>query len=98
MIAKARLISLTLFMAPLATIRCFCVAVTLGWDPSPDAVAGYALHYAVYGDSQTRMVDIGTTTLATIIDLAPGQTYVFYATAYNQDKIESDPSNVIKYT
>src|SRR6184192_346460 len=98
MIAKAKSISFMVIAALLATISCHGDAVNLAWDASPDAVAGYALHYAVTGDSQTNRIDVGNTTMAAVGNLAPGQTYVFYATAYDNNAVESDPSNTITYT
>ncbi len=74
-------------------------AVTLEWDPSPDAwVAGYAIHYGSACSNYTARVDVGNETAATITNLAAGVTYYFVATAYTADGQESLPSNEVAYT
>lgn len=74
-------------------------AVTLEWDPSPDAwVAGYAIHYGEASGNWTVRVDVGNRTSCTISNLIPGATYYFVATAYAADGQESLPSNEVAYT
>lgn len=74
-------------------------AVTLEWDPSPDAwVAGYAIHYGTASGAYAVRLELGNRTSATITNLTPGTTYYFVATAYTFDGQESLPSNEVSYT
>jgi len=86
----------------------FCVAaaaaVTLEWDPSPDAwVAGYRLYASTNSATQHQLtnalvkVNCGTNTSCTISNLTGGRDYYFVATAYTADGQESLPSNEVIY-
>lgn len=71
--------------------------VTLAWDPSPDsAVLGYRIHYGTTAGSYGTVLDVGSSTTATIANLSAGTQYYFAVTAYS-DAIESLPSNEIAY-
>lgn len=73
-------------------------SVTLGWDPSPDpSVVGYYVHFGTASYDYSGLVDAGDATTATVSGLDAGQTYYFAVTAYNQLRIESQPSGEISY-
>ncbi len=73
--------------------------VTLAWSPSPDAsVIGYALYYGVVGENLTNRLDVGNSLTASVPNLIAGKTYFFFATAYDANRVESEPSNLITYT
>jgi hypothetical protein len=86
------------FLADFTLTTRATTSVTLAWDPSPDNVAGYIIYIATSGSSQVGANDVGNTTIATAGNLMDGQTYVFYATAYDTNGVESDPSNSVTYT
>ena len=83
-------------------------AVTLEWDPSPDAwVAGYRLYASTNSvavhqlTNALRKVDVGTNTVCSLTNLAAGR-WFFVATAYateangtNIVTLESLPSNEV---
>jgi hypothetical protein len=85
-------------------------ALTLSWDPSPDAasgkIAGYRLYYstqsfsALPADAATNpafsKVDVGSQTSATIASLPSGQVYLG-VTAYDTSGAESSISNVVPF-
>lgn len=74
------------------------IAVTLEWDPSPDAwVAGYRLHWGNASSNYIASVDVGTNTTCTLTNLQPGR-YYFVATAYTADGQESLPSNEVAWS
>lgn len=74
-------------------------SVTLAWDPSPDtSVIGYNLHYGTASRVYDWTVDAGAATTVTVTGLLEGQTYFFAVTAYNQQRIESEPSVEVSYT
>ncbi|HUS34435.1 MAG TPA: fibronectin type III domain-containing protein [Verrucomicrobiae bacterium] len=72
--------------------------MTLQWDASPDAVQGYKLYSIHPASSQTNSVNVGNATSAVVASLMEGETYRFFATAYDANGVESGPSNVIDYT
>ena len=91
----ALLVSLWLAVPAGADMR----SVTLAWDPSADAsVMGYYVHYGTASGTYTGRVDSGGATQASVGGLVPGQTYFFVVTAYNQQRIESVPSEEIFHT
>ncbi len=62
----------------------------MAWDPSTDpSVVGYRLYQGGESLIYTNVVDVGTTTLATITALVPGSTYYFAVTAYDSSGLES---------
>lgn len=75
-------------------------SVTLAWDPSPDSsVAGYCFYVTAFGTpNPAQRVDVGAQTQFTVTNLQTGVTYLFYVTAYDGSRTESDPSNQIAYT
>lgn len=76
--------------------------VTLLWDLSSDEgtgmVKGYSIWYGISGGSSTNSINAGLTNRATVAGLSGGQTYFFYATAYDVDQIHGDPTAKITYT
>ncbi len=89
----------TATLIAVATVLQTASAVTLEWDPSPDAwVAGYAIHFGTISSNYTTRVDTGNVTSTTISNLTEGVTYYFVATAYTADGQESLPSNEVAYT
>lgn len=76
-------------------------SVTLAWSPSPDqTVTGYNLYHGDMGTltTLTNQVDAGPALTATVSNLQVGVTFYFFATAYDADGGESEPSNVVNYT
>jgi hypothetical protein len=74
-------------------------SVTLAWDPSPDSsVVGYIVYYGLAGGSSTNSLDAANQTTATVPNLTAGSTEFFYVKAYNSQRVESLPSNLINYT
>lgn len=71
--------------------------VKLAWNPSPDAT-GYLMYSVIEGSGQTNITDVGATTNAIIQNLVAGQAYTFFATAYDTNRVESDPSNSVTFT
>jgi fibronectin type 3 domain-containing protein len=73
--------------------------VTLEWDANtePD-LDGYKLYYGTSGGIYDFVVDAGDSTTCTVINLTPGETYYFAATAYNTAGAESAFSNEIIYS
>lgn len=73
--------------------------VTLAWSPSPDPnVTGYNLYYGAVSGATTNKLNVGSALTAAVSDLQAGNTYFFFATAYNAALAESEPSNQIIYT
>ncbi len=73
--------------------------VTLAWDASPDAsVVGYILRYGIVGGISTNSLDVANQTTGTASNLNAGTTVFFFVTAYNAQRLESLPSNLITYT
>ena len=73
-------------------------SVSLGWNPSPDTnVTGYILHYGGKSGTYTTSLDIGTNLSASVPGLKEGATNYFAVTSYNALRIESDPSNEVRY-
>lgn len=77
-------------------------AVTLEWDPSPDAVSGYRLYASTNSVSVHRLtnalvkVDCGMNRVCTLSNLVSGVTWYFVATGYTTNA-ESLPSNEVIY-
>ncbi len=72
--------------------------VTLAWDPSPSAVAGYRIRYAnrdLYPSGYNLAYDAKTAMTATL-QLGTG-TWEFVATAYDASGNESAPSNAVQW-
>ncbi len=71
-------------------------SVTLQWDASPDTnVVGYAVYNGVIDTSYLIRTDAGPETSATVTNLPVGVTNYFFVTAYDENGVESDPSNLI---
>ena len=75
-------------------------SVTSGLESSSAApdIAGYRLYYGTSSGNYSQVIDVGNTTVATISNLAPGQTYFLAVTAYNTAGLESAPSNQVSFT
>lgn len=97
MIAKAKGSSLFL-LALLFQVRLSAESVKLVWDPSPSpAAAGYLVYCSPPDPAGMIVYDVGNLTNAVIENLVGGQTYTFYATAYDSDGQQSGPSNTLVY-
>jgi Fibronectin type III domain/FG-GAP-like repeat len=74
-------------------------SVNLAWNPSPSpGIAGYYLYYGTSSGSYPQVINVGNTTVATVPNLGPGQTYYFVVTAYNTAGLQSAPSNQVSTT
>jgi len=74
-------------------------SVTLAWDVSAEpGIAGYRLYYGTSSGNYSQVIDVGNTTVATVSNLAAGQTYYFVVTDYNTVGLESAPSNQVSFT
>lgn len=72
---------------------------TLQWEGSADpTVAGYALYYGEAGSALTNRVDVGMATTVCVKTLRASTTYDFYVVAYDTNRLESTPSNLLPYT
>lgn len=71
----------------------FADQLNLAWDPSPDPVSGYVVHYGTSPGTYTQTNLVGNATSATISNLTEGATYYFAVTAYVT--IDSDFSNEV---
>ena len=70
----------------------------MAWDPSVGSnVTGYNLYYGLASGSYTQKIDVGPATSAAVNGLQPGNTYYFAATAYDDNGVESVPSNEASY-
>jgi hypothetical protein len=71
-------------------------SVTLAWDHSSSSgIAGYRLYYGTSSGTYPNILDVGNATIATIPNLAAGQTYYFVVTDYDTAGLESAPSNQV---
>ena len=75
-------------------------SVTLAWDPSPSAVAGYKIYYKGGSDDLSRtggagtiVIDVKELLTYTLAGLDPAVDYYFAVTAYDAGDQESDFSN-----
>jgi len=70
--------------------------VTVAWDASTDPdIAGYNIWYGT--NPPYSKLSAGNSTSITISNLVEGATYTIYATAYNVEGLESNPSSSITY-
>jgi hypothetical protein len=72
--------------------------VTLAWDPSPDPIQRYVIHYGKSSRSYSGNTNAGTKLTQTVQNLIEGETYYFAATAIGTNSLESDFSNEVVYT
>lgn len=70
--------------------------VTLAWSPSPDSdiVTGYRLYQAT--ETVTNTFDCGLE-LMRVVAVVGGESNRFWATAYDTNAVESEPSNTVGY-
>lgn len=71
--------------------------VSLGWNPSTNAVVGYAIHYGGASHNYPFRLDVGTNTSVSFSNLQPGQTNFFAVTAYDSTGAESVYSSELAY-
>jgi len=75
------------------------IPVTLAWDSGPDpSVAGYAVYCGPSNLPLTNRVNVGTARTVTLSNLLANVNYTFYAVSYNDDNVESPPSNLLQFT
>ena len=74
--------------------------VSLAWNANTDTnVAGYYLYFGTNSTNLSSRVDVGNNTTATITGLSgKSVNYYFQATAYNNSRMESPPSNQAQFT
>jgi hypothetical protein len=72
--------------------------VTIGWDAEADTnVAGYRVYYGTQSHNYSSVVDVGTNTAATVLNLDMTTNYFFVVTSYTTDGIESVPSDELVF-
>lgn len=98
MIAKAKVMGWFFLGATFLASNHAQTSATLEWDPSSDPVQGYKIYSLHPATSQLTSVDVGSVTMAVIDGLMEGETYRFYATSYDTNGVESEPSNIVDYT
>ena len=68
----------------------------MAWNPSTSSdVIGYRVAYAITSAANTRSLEVGNATTATVSGLDDSTTYSFAVTAYNKDGVVSFPSNQV---
>ena len=73
-------------------------SVSLAWDASPDTnVIGYYIYYKDTLANDLTVLDVGNETTVSVPGLTEGRTYSFVVTAYDRDRLESDPSAEVTY-
>lgn len=73
-------------------------SVSLQWNKSSDpSVAGYMVYSGSLSGTYTTTNDVGTNITATIGGLKEGSTNYFVVTAYNSLRMESLPSNEVRF-
>ena len=88
---------LILLLLGLLWTRVECSELKLFWtNSSPSTIAGYKLHLSFGRPTNFFVVDVGNVNI-TKISVSTGPVYSFYVTAYDTNKLESDPSNQIRY-
>src|SRR5262245_1626675 len=87
-----------LCLGPLSCTNASSQNVSLAWDPNsePD-LAGYIVYYGNASGQYTNSSRLANTTNTTVSGLQQGGTYYFAVTAYNDQGLESDPSNEVFY-
>jgi hypothetical protein len=74
-------------------------SIGLTWAPNSESdLAGYKLYRGSSSGKYDWVKDVGLSTIIQVDNLTPNQTYYFAVTAYNTQKIESEPSNVVEFT
>lgn len=73
--------------------------VTLAWDANtePD-LAGYRIYYGFSSKSYSHTIDVGNITEYTLTGLDEGKTFYLAATAYDEERNESDFSKELIHT
>lgn len=99
LVANIRTNSLVLPMQSWALFRVAAYqtgVVVLAWSPSPDSdiVTGYRLYQAT--KTVTNTFDCGLE-LMRVVAVVGGESNRFWATAYDTNAVESEPSNTVGY-
>jgi len=68
-------------------------SINLAWDPSPETVSGYRIHFGKATSAYDQAADAGLTTNATISGLDEGTRYYFAASSYLSGEGEGPVSN-----
>jgi hypothetical protein len=82
-------------MLLLASGEALAGQVTLAWDPSEDAVAGYMVYYGTVSGEYSGQVDVASETSWTLFELTPGVRYYFVVKAYSSSGVFSAASNEV---
>jgi hypothetical protein len=81
----------------LCSVNLFAGQITLLWEPNVDSdLGGYKLYSSTNSFVTTTVTNVGNVTQKDCF-VVNGVLYSFYATAYDTNGIESDPSNMLKY-
>ncbi len=98
-----RILIVTIMLALLSNQSTWAAQANFSWLPNntSDGTVGYMLHYGTSSRTYTESVDVGSPVpvngriYASVVQLAPDQTYFFTVTAYNAQGDESSyPSEV----
>lgn len=72
--------------------------VTLAWDPNEDPnIAGYIVHWGLAPGNYSWQIDVMQATTAFIADLESGVPFFFAITAYDNQGVESEPSDKVTF-
>jgi fibronectin type 3 domain-containing protein len=73
--------------------------LTLAWDANSEpTLAGYKVYWGTSSANYSWSADAGARTTYTVVELSPGATYYFAATAYDSARSESSFSSEKAYT
>ena len=94
----------TLILLATASL-CFAGEAVFQWTPNSESnLAGYNIYIGQKSGDYANMIDVGSPALidgkvvAAVVNLRPGATYYFVATAYDMDGFESGFSQEVVWT
>lgn len=94
-----KLKSITLLLFTLLSVR--AVDIRFTWSPNTESnLEGYRMYSSVDNGAHWKSNNVGNVTTYTVTGLEglPMAIFQFYVTAINSNKLESLPSNIVKWT
>ena len=90
---------LVCFSLPITVMYTHAEQLTLAWDANSEpTLAGYKVYWGTSSANYSWSADAGAQTTYTVVELSPGATYYFAATAYDSARSESSFSSEKAYT